>query len=404
VNGQAPPLSERYEQVQTLGRGGAGTVYLVRDRETGEQLALKRLLHADTDSLSRLKREFRSLADIHHPNLVKLYELGHDRHSAFFTMEYLEGADLKRYLEYEVQNDNGLAAPARIARVLAAFRQLASGVYALHHAGVLHRDLKPSNVMVANGRVVVLDFGLALEVGVAAATVTQDKAISGTPAYMAPEQIGGEHLGEPNDWYAFGAMLYEALSGKLPIEGRIMELLQRKRVADPVPLDALIPGLPPDVSALCMGLLRRAPDERPSGDRVMRVMEAHPHDAPRPATLNPQLTAATSWRAEVEAEPALCGRETELEALWAAFRRVQGGEFAVVHVSGESGAGKSRLVQQFTEEVERQGFVRGDAQPVVLRSRCYERETLPFKALDGAVSTARSYASTSCRPAPSVRF
>jgi serine/threonine protein kinase len=210
----------------------------VRDLETGEQLALKRLLRADTQSVLRLKREFRSLADIHHPNLVKLYELGHDRISPFFTMEYLEGEELEDYLNQGAPpsaaiNDNAGAVAARTARVLGAFEQLANGVVSLHRAGVLHRDLKPSNVMVSDGRVVVLDFGIALEVGEGAATVTLNKLASGTPAYMAPEQIQGKHLGEPNNWYAFGAMLYEALSGKLPIDGSLSELLRRKLAQDP---------------------------------------------------------------------------------------------------------------------------------------------------------------------------
>jgi hypothetical protein len=99
MNDRSPALQERYEELSTLGRGGAGTVYLVRDRDTGDRLALKRLLRADEESLLRLKREFRALAGISHPNLVKLFELGQDATSAFFTMEFLEGVDLRQHLE-----------------------------------------------------------------------------------------------------------------------------------------------------------------------------------------------------------------------------------------------------------------------------------------------------------------
>jgi eukaryotic-like serine/threonine-protein kinase len=393
MSGQNASLQERYEQLGTLGRGGAGSVYLVRDRETGDRMALKRLLRADEDSVLRLKREFRALAGVSHPNLVKLYELGQDETSAYFTMEYLDGQDLRRYLTLGTQhgvpvaNDNGA-----ILRVLGAFDQLATGVRALHAAGLLHRDLKPSNVMVASGRVVVLDFGIALDLGASAETITQDKLSSGTPAYMAPEQVQGVHLGEPNDWYAFGAMLYEALSGKLPIEGKLNALLQRKLTHDPVPIARLVPGLPPPVAALCMQLLRRAPDERPSGDEVVSVLRAHSGNVP---TWSQDLSAslAPGGRQRTEAELSLFGREPELAALWGAFSATQAGGSAAVRVFGESGAGKSLLLHQFCDEVERTGFGAGALPPLVLRSRCYERETLPFKALDGAMDALVSHLS-----------
>jgi serine/threonine protein kinase/tetratricopeptide (TPR) repeat protein len=395
---QAAPQHERYEELSTLGRGGAGTVYLVRDRETGDRLALKRLLRAEEESLLRLKREFRALAGISHPNLVRLYELGRDETSAFFTMEYLPGEDLKKYLDRDssgerlAANDNDKAERVRIARVLGAYEQLASGVRALHAAGLLHRDLKPSNVMVANDRVVVLDFGIALDVGAGAATITQDKLSSGTPAYMAPEQVQGVHIGEPNDWYAFGAMLYEALSGSLPIEGRLAELLTRKSTHDPTPISELVPALPNEIAELCMQLLRREPEQRPNGERVLQVLRAHVHRAPT-LTADSLTSLAPNTRSRTEAELSLFGRDDELAALWASFRTVQAGQCGVVHVSGESGSGKSLLLHHFCDEVARSGFVASELQPLVLRSRCYERETLPYKALDAAIDALVSHLS-----------
>ncbi|MET0385932.1 MAG: protein kinase [Polyangiales bacterium] len=387
MTSQAPSPLPRFEDIRVLGRGGAGEVHLVRDRETGEKLALKRLLRADNRSMLRLKREFRSLADVHHPNLVKLYELGHDHTSPYFTMEYLDGDDLETFLERSRQpsaaaNDN---AAGHVARVMRVFLQLASAVSALHTAGLLHRDLKPSNVMVSDGRVVVLDFGIALEVGDAAATVTQDKLASGTPAYMAPEQIHGEHLGQPNDWYAFGVMLYEALSGRLPFDGPLHEVLERKLTEAPPPIDSLVAGVPSPISALCMALLRRAPQERPNGEQVLGVLRAHTAISRAPTLSSTVRSDAPATRGTADTDLALFGREPELAALWTAFRSVQAGDFAAVHVSGTAGSGKSLLVQRFSEDVEARGFSAGESQPLVLRSRCYERETLPFKALDGAV-------------------
>jgi eukaryotic-like serine/threonine-protein kinase len=396
-------VHERYEQLALLGRGGGGAVYLVRDRTTGERIALKRLIHADTQSLLLLKQEFRSLAELHHPNLVKLYELGHDATSPFFTMEYLEGQELKKYFDPSstgkvtaAANDN-LDDDARfIARVLDAFLQLAHAVGALHRANVLHRDLKPGNVMVVEGRVVVLDFGIAIQVGMDAKTITLDRLMIGTPAYMAPEQVQSNQIGEANDWYSFGVMLYEALSGVLPIDGLPIEMLMRKTKEDPPPLAGLVPQLPSEVAELCMRLLSRSHTERPRGDEVTRVLSAHAPASQRSrSTLSPGETSISVeyTRNDPPTEPSLFGRNAELLELHSAFRDVQAGEFAAVHVAGESGSGKTSLVQHFTEEVERGGLGYGFAQPLVLRSRCYERETLPFKALDGAVDALANHLS-----------
>jgi eukaryotic-like serine/threonine-protein kinase len=404
VSGQTvSPRGDRYEELGVLGRGGAGTVFLVRDRETGDRIALKRLVRADEDSVLRLKREFRALADISHPNLVKLYELEQDETSAYFTMEYLEGVDLREHLGTAahatladaprrrlVANDgpgrDAQLERERIARVLRAFQQLAAAVQALHAAGLLHRDLKPSNVMVAGDRIVVLDFGIALSLGSAPPTVNQDKLSSGTPAYMAPEQIQGVHHGEPNDWYAFGAMLYEALSGRLPIEGKLMELLQRKATHDPTPIGQLVPSLPEDVAELCMSLLRRAPEQRAGGERVLEVLRAHTGSVPT-RTQDLSASRAPTGRSQSDAELSLFGRDDELATLWAAFRTTQAGGSAAVHVFGESGSGKTLLLHHFGDAVARDGAVAKDLQPLVLRSRCYERETLPFKALDAAIDS-----------------
>ena len=395
MNDRSAALHARYEELILLGRGGAGTVYLVRDRDTGDRLALKRLLRTDEQSLLRLKREFRALAGISHPNLVKLFELDQDATSAFFTMEFLEGDDLRQHLEIDTHkttmdrpssraaaaNDNRATntEQARVARVLGAFEQLATGVCALHAAGLLHRDLKPSNVMVSQGRVVVLDFGIAVDVGVGAATVTYAKLGRGTPAYMAPEQVYGSHVGEANDWYAFGAMLYEALSGILPIDGKLAELLRRKQTHRPRNIRELVPGLPDDVAELCTRLLRPEPEERPSGDQVLDVLRAR---TGRRASMHTQLT-----RSQTESELSLFGRDRELAALWAAFRTTQEGGSSAVHVFGDSGAGKSLLLHHFSDEVEDGGFAASALQPRVLRSRCYERETLAFKALDAAMDS-----------------
>ncbi len=386
------PDDSRYEFQRKLGAGGSGAVYLVRDRETGEQLALKQLHRADDRSIARLKREFRSLTNINHRNVIRLYDLGRSRDVWFLTMEYVEGTDVSAYLARTStgisttvergSGDAGLAAD-ELDRILSVFQQLAEGVRALHRAQVLHRDLKPSNVLVAGDRVVVVDFGLALEVGDRAATVTLDGSVAGTPAYMAPEQVQGRDWGEPNDWYAFGVMLYEALSGQLPIGGPLQVLLRQKLETDPVSIDQLVSRVPSALSRLCTGLLQRRPEERPTGDEVLAVLQACASKTDSAsASLHPDpVTSERTITRQRNLDPAFVGREVELSELRRALDDARSGGCAAVHVRGVSGAGKSALVERFLDEIEDVEV----GNPWVLRGRCYERETVPFKALDGVM-------------------
>jgi hypothetical protein len=268
---------------------------------------------------------------------------------------------------------------------LPIFLQLARGVRALHQAGMLHRDLKPSNVLVVGHQAVVLDFGLVCELGPKATTLTEDGSISGTPAYMAPEQLSGEELGEASDWYAFGVMLYEAVSGLLPIDGPLMELMRQKVDSDPDPLHQLMPEIPAWLDELCIGLLRRVPAERLRGEDVLSLLERNGPEALGPV---PDTATENTQRTETEllVRPTpLVGRSTQLAELWNALSCTEEGNTVVLHVRGASGTGKSALVEQFLSEIEAQASGPGRSDALVLRSRCYELEAMPFKALDGVM-------------------
>jgi serine/threonine protein kinase len=393
--------STRYDLLRSLGEGATGVVYLALDRETGEEVALKKLYRIDQRSVMRFKREFRALADVHHPNLIKLYDLQHASDAWFLTMEFVDGTDLRRGLMLAHDTDATLedsqslraAAPtsARMAGIARAFHQLASGVRAIHQAGLLHRDLKPSNVMIAKaGRVVVLDFGLARELGRAANDVTLEGAIAGTPAYMPPEQALGQDLTEASDWYAFGVMLYETLTGILPFEGSTaLQLIQRKLTLE---APQLYPeAAPRPLAELCTALLRRDPTQRPAAEQILSVLaELSSGSVAREHT----QTADRSLQTDVFGAPAreLFGRARELEQLTAALANAEEGRSVIVHVRGPSGSGKSSLIEHFLESTHttRADYFGG---PLVLRSRCYEREAMPFKALDGVVDALANHLS-----------
>jgi hypothetical protein len=369
--------TERYTLIRRLGAGGMGVVYEVLDRERSEAVALKTLLRASAAAIYRFKREFRSLADVAHTNLVSLYELVVEGEHCFFTMELVKGVNLVHYVRGT--SAAGTLAPESSDRARTVLRQLVDGLSALHRKGKLHRDIKPSNVLVTpDSRVVILDFGLISDADRGDAGDLE--SLAGTPAYIAPEQGPGVVPSETNDWYSVGVTLYEALTGRLPFDGSPYELLRRKKeVNPPAPVD-IAPDVPDDLNAICVGLLQRDPEQRLSGLDVIRRLEGD--DAAR------QLRE----RASSYAEPAFVGRERQLDILHRALAGATHGRAGVVCIHGPSGIGKSALAQRFLD----QALERSDV--VVLRGRCYEHESVPYKALDGVIDSLTQYLGSLNRP------
>ncbi len=303
-----PPLSigatlsgGRFSVLRRVGEGGMGIVYEAFDTQRKARVALKTLSRLDARGVYQMKNEFRALADVTHPNLVRLHELFADRERWFFTMDLVDGERFDRWVRPGNKLDETL--------LRAALPQLLAAIEALHLAGKLHRDLKPSNVLVTpEGRVVVLDFGLAVgpEPGGVGQTVL-DEGVSGTPGYMAPEQAAGAPATAASDFYALGVMLFEALSGKLPFEGTVGELLAAKQSHAAPALLSYAPDAPLDLAALCDSLLARDPSERPDAQSLELALGMA---AKRPA---PPSTPA----AAAEREP-LVGRDLELAHLRAA--------------------------------------------------------------------------------------
>ncbi len=401
---ETPEVFERFDLRSVLGVGAFGTVWAAYDRERAQMVALKVLNHADAAVLYRFKEEFRALANISHPNLVVLHELCCIKGHWFFTMNLVHGCDFRRYVRGEQVPDSGSSSAAVAidlgasphssdvsgwsntkalrsehahpvvfdeVRLRASLIQLARGLCALHDEGKLHCDIKPSNVLVtSDGRVVILDFGLVSEIG--GGEVRADRfELVGTPAYMSPEQAGGFGMTQASDWYAVGVMLYEALTSRRPFVGVPVDVLAAKQSQDAPEATVTAPNLPEDLARLAMDLLRRTPDQRPSGSEVMRRLEGKQHS---PIRLSP---APGPGPKQVRM---LVGRSKEVAALWSAFRIAERGEPVTVHVRGPSGFGKSALVGHFLERVRNE-----NRQAVVLRGRCYEQESVPYKALDNLV-------------------
>jgi serine/threonine protein kinase len=394
---QKVTLSKRFELLRRLGEGGMGVVHEALDTERDERVALKLLRNVSADSIVRFKREFRSLQDLHHPNLVTLGELISEGDQWFFTMELVHGEDFVSYVtpaygpahnssRVRLERDGPISmAPStrRLpevfqggftydeGRVRSALVQLANGLIALHDAGRVHRDVKPSNILVTDeGRLVILDFGLVAELhGDAYSITTTDFDVVGTPTYMAPEQAASKAVGPPADWYAVGVLLYEALTGAVPFSGAPLEVLLRKQKDEPQPPSAIVPSIAPDLDALCAQMLRFDPAARPSGRQVLRALKALPPERGSQHSIGSLTSSA-----------AFVGRDAELEQLHKAYADARSGRAVSVFVHGESGIGKSCLVKHFTD-----AHVMQDRDLVVLAGRCYEREAVPYKAFDGVV-------------------
>jgi eukaryotic-like serine/threonine-protein kinase len=405
-------IGGRYQLLGRVGAGAGGTVFAARDRAEGRTVALKRLRDADPLGVTYFKREFRYLADASHPNLVTLHELFVDECDFYLSMEFVRGVSITEYLRPGTAvasgplsrrqviaptfraADSARAYPDRVSadervsatpialdwdRVRRTFAQLADALMALHEAGIFHRDLKPSNVLVADsGRVVVLDFGLIAKMHPAAHSAGQFSLV-GTPAYMAPEPCLGSPYEAASDWYSVGVVLYEVLTGGLPHgAANLGELIEEKARGSHLAVATRNSAVPEDLASLCHDLLQCDPSARPPGSAVRERLDPSTGSAPRRAV--PPSRRSSIARAAVP-----IGRNVELAVLEGAFDTSARGTAVLVRIEGVSGVGKSTIVETFVEQLERH------TRALVLRGRCYQREFLPYKAIDGVVDELSEY-------------
>lgn len=363
-------LANRYRLHQQLGTGAMGVVYRATDRLTGDTVALKQITlaaehsHADesghnhTNALHvALATEFHTLASLRHPHIISVADYGFDaQKQPFFTMDYLPDA----------QTILAASAGRSVAGKVALLRATLEALEYLHRRGILHCDLKPANVLVSNGRVRVLDFGLAAPLETARGHV-------GTPAYMAPETIRAGMISVASDLYAFGVLAYQLFAGVPPFSDLGGILYQEPDLA------AL--AAPPELQLVIGRLLKKDPAERfPHAQAAkIRLLDAIQQPLPQEdARIRESFLQAATF----------VGRKGEMQQLTAALERACQGRGSTWLIGGESGVGKSRLM----DELRTQALVRG---ALVIRGQGVEggglayqlwRDVMPQLILSTAIS------------------
>jgi len=281
-------IAGRYRIIALLGKGGMGEVYRADDLTLGQAVAMKFLPEEatrDEAMLERFRSEVRIARRVSHPNVCRVYDVGEVDGQTFFTMEYVDGEDLASLLR-------------RIGRLpqdkaIEIARQLCAGLAAAHSKGVLHRDLKPANIMLdGRGQVVITDFGLA---GLAD-NIRGAEVRSGTPAYMAPEQIAGKEVTMRSDIYALGLVLYEVFTGKRAFAEKTAAALHGLADRTPSRPSSVVKDLDPIVEKVILRCLETDPAARPVN--ALSVAGALPGGDPLAAALaagetpSPQMVAA----------------------------------------------------------------------------------------------------------------
>ncbi|MGC2446966.1 MAG: protein kinase [Candidatus Sulfotelmatobacter sp.] len=281
-------LAGRYRIIALLGKGGMGEVYRADDLTLGQAVAMKFLPDQATSNeglLERFKNEVRIARRVSHPNVCRVYDVGDVDGATFFTMEYVDGEDLASLLR-------------RIGRLpqdkaVEIARQLCAGLAAAHNKGVLHRDLKPANIMLdGRGQVIITDFGLA---GIAD-DIRGPEVRSGTPAYMAPEQLAGKEVSTLSDIYALGLVLYEIFTGKRAFSEKAAGALRGNGDNTPSRPSSVVKDLDPIIEKVILRCLEENPTSRPPN--ALAISAALPGGDPLAAALaagetpSPEMVAA----------------------------------------------------------------------------------------------------------------
>ncbi len=356
-------LRDRYRLDSEIGRGGMGTVYRATDLELQREVAVKVLSGSGqtSDGRERLIREARAAAALNHPHIVTIHDVGEAGGVPFLVMELVAGPRLSQ------------AKPTDLARVIDIAVQICAALDHAHTNSIVHRDLKPDNVLLSGtsstSNVKLADLGLALPAH--GARISRAGVIVGTAAYMAPEQALGQPVDGRSDLYALGVLLYELTTGRRPFTGDDPLTIVSQHVHAPVvPPRVLRPDLPRAIETVIVKLLAKDPAHRFSTAAETRAALL--------AALANQDDLATSEAASAVAildalsRGRLVGRSNELAEARELWHRAREGRGHAVLLSGEPGAGKTRLAREITIQAAVDGAL-------VLTGGCYEYEaTTPY--------------------------
>ncbi|OGO15756.1 MAG: hypothetical protein A2Z14_01545 [Chloroflexi bacterium RBG_16_48_8] len=263
-------LGGRYQIIEHIGSGGMANVFRARDLNLQRDVAIKILREnfiEDPSFQARFLQEARSAANLLHPNIVTIYDFGHDEHRYFIVMEYVDGTDLKSFIRESNRT--------QISKTLDLMIQICEGVGYAHRAGLVHCDLKPQNILVSpDGRAKVTDFGISLALAAINPEERTD-VVWGSPKYFAPEQAAGTAPSPSSDVYALGVILYEMLTGKLPFEGESAEGLAELHQTSPPPSPRCFnEQISPTLESILLKVLSKEPAARyRTADQLGRILK-----------------------------------------------------------------------------------------------------------------------------------
>lgn len=356
-------LRERYRLDSELGRGGMGTVYRATDLELKREVAVKVLSATSqtAEARERLIREARAAAALNHPHIVTIHDVGEQNGLPFLVMELVPGPRLSQ------------ARPADLARVVEIAVQICAALEHAHANQIVHRDLKPDNVLLSGSshstNVKLADLGLALPAY--DARISRAGVIVGTAAYMAPEQALGQTIDGRADLYALGVLLYELTTGRVPFTGDDPLTIVSQHVHAPVvPPRVLRPDIPRALEAIIIRLLAKDPAQRFASAAETRaaLLESLTDNGDLATAETPAAVAIL----EALSRGRLVGRANELSEARELWQRAREGRGHAVLLSGEPGAGKTRLARELTIQAAVDGAL-------VLTGGCYEYEaTTPY--------------------------
>jgi eukaryotic-like serine/threonine-protein kinase len=265
-------LGDRYELAEPIGRGGMATIYRAVDLRMGRTVAakiLREVYSSDPKFVTRFQREARAASALQHPNIVQVFDYGQSGESYYIVMEFVEGADLRRYLKKHGVLDN--------ERAIEIAHDVALGLGAAHKRGIVHRDVKPQNIMLNDsGLVKLTDFGIAsMYKDAEAERLTTTGMTLGTVQYYAPEQAQGEIVSPAADIYALGIVMYEMLAGRTPFDGDTPVAVAMRHIQDvPEPPSTYNPRIAPGLERIVLRCLEKDPRDRyRDGDALAYALE-----------------------------------------------------------------------------------------------------------------------------------